>query len=182
MVINTNSPCMCNINRKYLAIRMLNKWMAAQWRPWSIWYIISGGRKSNRNNFTIIYTNPIESKLPSSSLRSILSIPPGFARYQQWEGCERDSDADPGEISIPRAVTTPMMNTPDISLFSILFTFNTKGSTHTWCPTMAKKARASAPAIAAVQSATHFPIVKWPRTGIVWESSGWPLEGKQLTV
>jgi hypothetical protein len=28
---------------------------------------------------------------------------------------------------------------------------------------MGKKARASAPAIAAVQSAAHFPIVKWPR-------------------
>ena len=28
-VIDTNSPCMCNIDKKYLAIRMLNKWMAA---------------------------------------------------------------------------------------------------------------------------------------------------------
>jgi len=56
-----HSPCMCNMDRKYLAILMLNTWMAAQCCPWSIRYIISRGRKSNINNFTIINTSLIES-------------------------------------------------------------------------------------------------------------------------
>jgi len=55
-----------------------------------------------------------------------------------------------------------MMNTPDILLLSILFTYNTKGSTAHACLMMVKKACASVPAIATIQSAVHFPIVKWP--------------------
>ena len=155
-VINTNLPCICNIDINYLAIPMLNRWMAAQCRPWSIWYIISGGWRSNINNFTIINTNLIElNYLQVLWEVSLASHPVPDLQIK------RDSEVGPGEISIP---VTPIMNMPDIPLLLILFTYNTKGSMPEGLLPENGKVRRHVQ----VQHTFQY-LVKWPRT--IWSPS-----------